>query len=160
MLKKTIRYTDYNGNDVQEDFYFHLSKAELVELEASNKEGLAEYLQAIVASKDNLAIIANFKKIIMLSYGVKSEDGKRFIKSEQLREEFSQTEAYSELFIELATVPDSGTAFIQGIIPASLQQQVQAQTIETVELEVSKDPATMSREELLAEFQKKMQNDG
>jgi hypothetical protein len=148
MLKKTIRYTDFDGNDVQEDFYFNLTKAELVELEAGTKGGLAETLKAIVAEDDNAKIIEYFKKIIMMSYGVRSDDGKRFIKTQQLRDEFAQTEAYSELFIELALNPTSATEFIEGVIPASLVQKSKS--------EDKVDLNNMSREELLEAFQKKI----
>ena len=87
MLKKTITYEDFNGEEVSEDFFFHLSKAELVELELSHEGGLSESLQRIVAAQDGKSIIAEFKNILLTSYGQKSADGKRFIKNQQLREE-------------------------------------------------------------------------
>lgn len=123
MLRKTITYTDYNGEERTEDFYFNLSKAELVELELSTPGGFAEYLTQIAESNDGKAIIENFKKIIKMAYGVRSEDGKRFIKSDELFEEFAQTEAYSELFVELATDAASSADFINGIAPKGLAQE-------------------------------------
>lgn len=117
MLKKSIKYTDYNGVERDEIFYFNLSKAEIVEMELSAKGGLSEQLKAIIASDDEQKIIETFKKIILKAYGVKSEDGKRFIKSKELQEEFSQTEAYSELFMELSTQTEAAAEFINGIVP-------------------------------------------
>ena len=120
MLKKTIKYKDFNGEDVSEDFLFHLSKAELVELEASHADGLAEAMQRIVDANDNKAIVAEFKKIILLSYGKKSMDGKRFVKNQTMRDEFESSEAYSTLFMELLTDTDAAIQFMNGIIPDGL----------------------------------------
>ena len=123
MLKKTIEYTDYNGVDREEDFYFNLSKAELMEWEMGTTGGLAEMIQKIVQTQDAPAIIAIFKDLILKSYGEKSADGKRFIKSDELREAFSQTEAYSNLYMELATDADKASAFIEGIVPVDIDTQ-------------------------------------
>ena len=122
MLKKTMTYTDFNGEEIKEDFYFHLSKAEIMEMQLEEKGGLAERIKKIVDTKNVPEIIKVFKDLILKAYGVKSDDGKRFIKSKQLSEEFSQTQAYSDLFMELATDADAAAAFINGIIPAELQQ--------------------------------------
>lgn len=120
MLKKTIKYTDFNGTEREEDFYFNLSKAEIMEMEMSTAGGFAEMLQNIVKAQDGPTIMKIFKDIILKAYGVKSPDGKRFIKSEELSTEFSQTEAYSVLFMELATDADAAGAFINGIIPVDI----------------------------------------
>jgi len=120
MLKKTITYTDYNGNERTEDFYFNLSKAEIMEMEMSTAGGLTEMIQKIVAAQDAPAIIKVFKEIILKAYGEKSPDGKRFIKSEELSTAFSQTEAFSQLFMELATDADAAAKFVNGIIPVDL----------------------------------------
>lgn len=117
MLKKTITYTDYNGTERTEDHYFNLTKAELMEMEMGTAGGLAEMIQRIVSAQDAPAIIKIFKELILSAYGQKSPDGKRFIKSAELREEFSQTEAYSQLFMELATDADAAAKFVNGIIP-------------------------------------------
>lgn len=117
MLKKTITYTDYNGTERTEDHYFNLTKAELMEMEMSTSGGMAEMIQRIVSAQDAPAIIKIFKELILKAYGQKSPDGKRFIKNDELREEFSQTEAYSQLFMELATDADAAAKFINGIIP-------------------------------------------
>lgn len=127
MLKKTITYTDYNGTEQTEDFYFNLSKAELMEMEISYEGGFAEMLKRIVDAQDGKAIMNTFKDFILKAYGVKSPDGKRFIKKEELSEEFSQTEAYSQLFMELVTDADMAAKFINGIIPADMNPNVNPQ---------------------------------
>ena len=123
MLKKTITYEDFNGETVSEDFFFHLSKAELVELELSHKGGLSEALQRIVAAEDGKGIVQEFKNIILSAYGKRSDDGKRFVKNQQVREEFESTEAYSALFIELVTDTDAAIEFINGIIPSGMAEE-------------------------------------
>lgn len=123
MIKKTITYNDYNGTERTEDFYFNLSKAEVMEMEMSTSGGLAEMITRIVAAQDQPAIIKIFKDLILKAYGEKSPDGKRFIKSEELSTAFAQTEAYSQLFMELATDADSASAFVNGIVPADMAKQ-------------------------------------
>ena len=118
---------DYNGVERTEDFYFNLSKAELTEMELSTTGGYAEMLIKIGESEDHTKIVPIIKEIIFKAYGEKSEDGKRFIKSPELSTSFSQTEAYSELFMEIATDADASAAFVNGIIPNDIQQQVAAQ---------------------------------
>ena len=117
MLKKTITYTDYNGVERKEDFYFNLTKAEIMEMEMSTSGGLTEMINRIVAAQDAPAIIKIFEELVLKAYGVKSPDGKRFIKSDELATEFAQTEAYSQLFMELATDADAASAFVNGIVP-------------------------------------------
>lgn len=117
MLKKTITYTDYNRVERKEDFYFNLTKAEIMEMEMSTSGGLTEMINRIVAAQDAPAIIKIFKELVLKAYGVKSPDGKRFIKSDELATEFAQTEAYSQLFMELATDADAASAFVNGIVP-------------------------------------------
>lgn len=122
MLKKTITYVDYNGNERVEDFYFNLTKAEATEMELSVEGGLTKKLEEIVNSENNKEIIALFKEIILKAYGEKSQDGKRFIKSEELSEAFSQTEAFSELFMELALDEKAAADFVNGILPANINR--------------------------------------
>lgn len=118
MLKKTINYTDFNGEERNEDFYFNLTKAEVAELEMSINGGLSAMIEKISNEQDNVAIMKIFKELILKSYGEKSIDGKRFVKSEELSTAFSQTEAYSELFMEIATDPDKAVKFFENIIPS------------------------------------------
>lgn len=120
MLKKEITYTDYNGNQRTEEFYFNLSKAELVEMRVSKKGGLETYIKEIIDAKDEQKLVELFKELVLKAYGQKSEDGRRFIKSDELREEFAQTEAYSDLFMELATDDKAAVAFVNGIVPQNM----------------------------------------
>lgn len=120
MLKKTVTYTDYNGLERTEDYYFNLTKAELMEMEMSTEGGLAEMIRRIVDAKDAKAIIKIFKDLVLRAYGEKSADGKRFIKSEELRTAFEQTEAYSIIFMELATDSDAASKFVNGIVPTDV----------------------------------------
>ena len=117
MLKKTITYTDYNNVERTEDFYFNLTKAELMEMEMGAVGGLSGMIEKIVSAKDAPAIIKVFKELVLKAYGEKSADGKRFIKSKEISDAFSQTEAYSQLFMELATDADAASKFVNGIAP-------------------------------------------
>ena len=117
MLKKTIKYVDFDGKERTEDFYFNLTKAEVTEMELTAEGGLKNKLEKIVAAQDSKKIIEEFKGLILKAYGEKSPDGKRFIKNQELRDAFEQTEAYSELFMELATNAEAASAFVNGVIP-------------------------------------------
>ncbi len=128
MLKKTVTYKDFNGDEQTEELFFHLSQAELVELEVAHDGGLSVAMQRIIEANDGASIIKEFKNIVMMSYGRKSMDGKRFIKNQQLREEFESSEAYSTLFMELVTDADAAAAFINGIVPEGLAEQAAALT--------------------------------
>lgn len=127
MLKKIITYTDYNGVERTEPFYFNLSKAELMEMELGVTGGMTEMLNKIIAAKDAPSLMKTFKEMIMKAYGVKSDDGKRIIKSEELSIAFTQTEAYSVLFMELITDDKAAADFVNGIIPNEIQAEVAAQ---------------------------------
>lgn len=117
MYKKTITYEDYNNVTRTEDFYFNLTQAELAEMEFGTSGGLADMLTQMSKSMDQPSIIAMFKKIILAAYGVKSPDGKYFRKNEEIRNDFMSTEAYSILFMELASDSDFASEFINGVIP-------------------------------------------
>ena len=116
MFKKEIEYQDFNGQQRKETFYFNLSKAELMEMELSTQAGMEEMIKMLIATKDNAKIVQTFKDLILKSYGIKSEDGTRFIKTPELREAFEQSNAYSELFIEILSNTDSQVAFINGVV--------------------------------------------
>ena len=122
MIKKTVTYVDYNGVERTEDFYFNLTKAEVAEMEMSVEGGFSKMLEEIVASKDNVKIVSLFKQMVLKAYGEKSADGRRFIKSKEISEAFSQTEAYSEIFMELALNEEAAAAFVNGIMPANLNK--------------------------------------
>jgi hypothetical protein len=117
MLKKTITYTDYDGNERTEDFYFNLTKAEVMTMEMGITGGMSKMLEKVVLDKDNKRMIEIFEDLITRSYGEKSADGKRFIKSSELTDAFTQKEAYSELFMELVSNADAAEAFFNGILP-------------------------------------------
>lgn len=117
MLVKAIKYTDYDGVERTENFYFNLTKAELAELNLTTEGGLQNVIQKIIDAKNVPEITKWFKKIITMAYGEKSADGRRFIKSEKLTEEFLQTEAYSELFMELLSDEKAAADFVNGMIP-------------------------------------------
>lgn len=126
MLKKTITYTDYNNMERTEDFHFNLTEAEILEMELSTTGGFAEMIDKIVKAKDQKAIIQKFKEVIDKAYGVKSPDGKRFIKNDEVLAEFKQTEAYSKLFMELALDDKAASDFVNGIIPNTEKPSIPA----------------------------------
>lgn len=127
MIKKTITYTDYNGVERTENFYFNLSKAEVMEMEMGTEGGMAESIQKIVDAKDVPAITRVFKDLVLKAYGVKSDDGRRFMKTKPdgslYADDFKETEAYSEIFMELATDADAAAKFINGIVPGDMSQK-------------------------------------
>lgn len=125
MIKKTITYTDYNGVDRTEDFYFNLTKAELLRMEMGVKGGMTEMMNRMIAAQDAPALIEVFEELIRKAYGVKTPDGKGFVKREEDYEAFKSTEAYSELFVELISSSEASAEFFNGVIPANLAKQVE-----------------------------------
>ena len=128
MLKRSITYTNFNDETVTEDFYFNLSKAELVEMELSTTGGLGETLKRIVQTRDHQGLIKEFKSIIMLAYGKRTGDG-RFVKNQEVLDEFIETGAYSALFMDLVTNVENAALLIRGLIPADLVEQVEQTTV-------------------------------
>lgn len=121
MLKREIKFKNFDDEDDTEIAWFHLSKTELVEMEVENEDGLEKTIRRIIEADNRKALIAEFKRVILSAYGVKSEDGKRFIKSEELRTAFSQTAAFDTLFMELATDDSAAAEFINGIVPKDMK---------------------------------------
>lgn len=125
MLKKTIKYTDYNGVERNEDFYFNLTKAEIMEMQMGTTGGFADYIAALVKTQNMPEIVRIFKDIVLKAYGEKSQDGKRFIKTDDnghsLAKAFSETEAFSILYMELATDSKEAAKFINGIVPQDME---------------------------------------
>lgn len=119
MLKKNIEYVDYDGNERQEDFFFNLTKAEVVFMELEMPGGMQKYLKKITDEQDNVKIVEMFKRFIGMAYGIKSDDGKRFIKSQAHTAAFEQTEAYSNLIVEMIQDAAFAAAFINGVIPSA-----------------------------------------
>lgn len=124
MLKKTITYTDYNGVERTEDHYFNISRSELAIMNYSEAGGLPDRLRSILNAKDSKAILNVVLSLVEMSYGVKSQDGRRFIKSKEAFEEFKQTEAYSNFILELLTSNDAATEFVKGILPNDLSAEI------------------------------------
>lgn len=133
MLTKTITYTDFNGVSRTENFLFNLTNAEIMEMEMSIDGGLAEKIKKVTEAQSMPELIKIFKDLILRAYGEKSDDGRRFIKErngEPLSIAFSQTEAYSKLFIELATDAEKAAEFVNGIVPSEAAVNLNAQTAE------------------------------
>jgi hypothetical protein len=124
MLKKQITFDNFDGETVVETHYFNLSKPEIIEMQVEDNVGMAKILQNIVDTNDEQEMVKRFKGLILQAYGIKSEDGRRFIKSDQIREEFSQTEAYNTLFMEIVNDDKAAISFINGILPKDLQGEI------------------------------------
>jgi hypothetical protein len=124
MYRITETYVDFNGNERTEDFYFNLTKAEVLDMEMGVSGGLAESINRLVQTQDQPAILQIFKDIVKKSYGVKSPDGRRFIKNEEVLNDFIQTEAFSNIYVRFATNADEAAKFINGIIPADMSKQI------------------------------------
>ena len=127
MLKKTIAYTDYDGNERVEDFYFNLSKAEYVMFENSVIGGMSKEIEQAMAMQNGPRILEIFKDLVDRSYGIKSADGRRFTKSPEILQEFRETEAYVNLFMELVTNAEAGKAFLLGVSPAEITAKINEQ---------------------------------
>lgn len=130
MLSKTIKFEDWDGVEREEVHYFNLSESELMEMEMSTPGGFANSMQAMIRMKDAPKLMATFKMLILKSYGEKSADGRRFVKSEGLSREFSQTPAYDQLFMELVTDADKASAFVNGIVPKKLAEKAQSSEVQ------------------------------
>ena len=124
MYNKTVTYKDYKGNTRTEDFYFNLNKAELVELELSTNGGLTVMMDRIIAAQDNATLFKIFKDLVSKSYGVLSDDGRKFIKNQEVLDDFMQTEAYSIIFSELATNAEAAAEFFNNVIPQNLAKEL------------------------------------
>ncbi len=139
MLKKTITFEDFEGNMITEHFYFNLNKGELTEMAAEMGDGLEESIRKMVETKDAVNLISTLKGILKRAYGIRSEDGRRFIKTDQAWEEFEQTNAFGELFFELVTDVKKLSDFVVGMLPGDFDEkmaQLQAKQAENSELTV------------------------
>jgi hypothetical protein len=138
MLKKTINYTDFDGNPQQEDWYFHLSKAELVEfnyeLGGMDEGGLEKRIKEIVTSNNAKLILSTFKDLIKRTVGKRSVDGKRFLKTQDIVDDFMTTEAYSALFMELVTNAEAAAAFIRGLVPSDMADKIDMNALNTAQV--------------------------
>lgn len=126
MIKKTVTYTDYNGVERKEDFYFNLTKAEVMKLQLGTVGGLSAMLQKIIDTNDVPTLMNIFEDLVLKAYGVKSDDGRRFIKNDEVRAAFAETEAYSQIYMELAFDAKAAAEFVNGIIPADVAKAIPA----------------------------------
>jgi len=131
MYVKEIEYTDFNGVSRKEKFYFNLTKAEILDMELGKTGGLTEYIQKILQAQDTPSIMSLFKTLLLKSYGVKSDDGRRFIKNDQVREDFEQTQAFSDLYMLLALDDNEASKFVNAIVPDDMKvsQEQKAQFV-------------------------------
>lgn len=136
MLKKTFTYIDYNDEKVTEECYFNFTKAELADMTVSTGEGLGTKIKRIIDAKDKKEIVSILQEIILKSYGEKSDDGKRFMKSDEIRANFKCSEPYSMLYMELCTNAEAAAAFIKGVLPKDIAEKVDMQAIEMPDLPV------------------------
>jgi hypothetical protein len=127
MIKKTITYTDFDGNERTEDFYFHLTEQELADWEFSVDGGLSGVLSKIVNSHDDVKLVQIFKDLLIRSYGEKTPDGRGFIKTKEVLNNFIYTQAFSDIYMELATDDKKASEFINGIIPNSLKEKMNSE---------------------------------
>lgn len=125
MLKKTVTYTDYNGVERTEAFYFHYNEAEILDMEMSTEGGFAERIQKIIDAKDQVSLMQVIKKFVIDAYGVKSEDGKRFIKNDVVRTEFLESPAYSQIWMELVMDDEIAADFINNVIPSGMKEKLE-----------------------------------
>ena len=125
MLKKTYTYTDYNGVERTETFYFHFTEAEILDMEMSTEGGFAERIQKIIDAKDQVSLMQVIKKFVIDAYGVKSEDGKRFIKNDTVRTEFLESPAYSQIWMELVMDDEVAADFINNVIPSGMKEKLE-----------------------------------
>ena len=138
MYKIREKYEDYDGNERVEEFYFNLTKAEITDMELTTEGGMSAMLNRIIAAKDTSKLIAVFKDLILRSYGQKSPDGRRFIKSDELTKEFTETPAYSQIYLRLATDDKAATEFVNNVIPKDLQKEVKAAQGNVISAEFNK----------------------
>ena len=168
MLKKTITFDDLDGNPVTEDFYFNLTAADLAEMEMSREGGLKEHLKKLIETNNGEVIISTFKDIIIKSVGRRSEDGRRFLKSQDITDEFLQTDAYSVMFMELVTDANAAVLFVNAVVPRSLRGALDAPVVDVnlpkpPWVEENREPtdtelSQMSQNELVEAFRVKLAN--
>lgn len=173
MLKKEITFVDFDGNTQTETHYFNFSASELAKTEMGDSDqSLYSRIQTIIASNNNAQIIGLFEEVISDSYGVRSEDGKRFIKSKQASEEFLQTPAYDTMFMEMLTDVNAAVEFMNGIMPVTVTSNPEFQKAmdigkadvskiteehwNTPKVDISINPEEMSVEQLQQALAKRM----
>lgn len=159
MIKKTVSYDGFDGETVTEDLYFHFNKAELMELEVETERGFSKKLQAVAEAKDVREVLAVFKDIVVRAYGVRSEDGKRFIKTERAREEFDGSEAYSEVLFDLLSDPASAARFVGGLMPSDLLEKAKVESNLDIEKMIRELEEEQEKEKAAQEESKDISSD-
>ena len=129
MYKITKKYTDFNGVEKEEDFYFNLTRADILKMELSEDGGMDKRLDRLVKTQDIKEAIKVFEGLLLLSYGIKTDDG-RFVKSEEARQRFMSSAAYSEIYFDLATNPDEAQKFVEGVVPKFEQSSIPAPALD------------------------------
>lgn len=135
MLKRDITYENFDGEKVTEPFYFNLTKTELLEMQIDYEGGMEALIKQIIRTEDIKSLVGLFKKVVLASYGVRSDDGKRFIKNDQLREEFTQMAAFDALFMELATDEGAAATFVIGVVPQGMKEEIEKEAAKQTEKE-------------------------
>lgn len=125
MQKKTIKYTDFNGDEHEEEFYFNLTETELMDMSMTEEGGLDKYIERITNTRDYKKILGLFEDLVDKSYGVKSLDGKRFEKSEEILRNFKATNAYSEMIMGFVTDTQQAIDFINNLVPKGLNEKLE-----------------------------------
>lgn len=127
MLKRKIKYTDFDDVEQEEEFYFNISKPELIELEVEHPRGFSAWMEEVMKAKDNKTLMEQFKRIILLAYGEKTPDGKNFVKNQELKDKFQSSAAYISLYTELATDDSAAADFLLGVLPRDLTEESKKQ---------------------------------
>ena len=159
MIKKTLTFENHNGETVTLEYHFHLSKAELAEMQLSEKDGLAERLREILATKDGALIMSTFKGLMLQTVGKRSEDGKLFRKTQDIRDEFEFSGAYSAMFMDMIANPNSALEFIKGIMPADVVAGADFSDLEKLSADAVKTPGEQQREQFSADSLTALLND-
>lgn len=176
MFKKTIKFIDFNQQEQTKDFYFHMSKAELLEL-AADGNAMLKRIERIIAAQDGKAILKEFRELIWAAIGVRSEDGARFVKDSAAKAQLFESPAYDELLMELCTDAEASAAFVNNLVPETMRKEMQkqlelkkgAETVDPFKQPAEDDPRpawlkegrnptqqelmSMSKEEMLQAFQ-------
>lgn len=124
MIKKTVTYKDLNGKERTETFYFHYFESEIMDMEMSSEGGLAERIQRIIDAKDQASLLKVIKKFVIDAYGIKSDDGRRFIKSQEVKDAFVECPAYSKIYMELLTNDELAAEFVNKVVPEDMAAQL------------------------------------
>lgn len=142
MLKREIKYQDFDGNEQTATFYFHIGKHEIVELDVEHKGGIKALFEKIIETQDDKGIVEQMKKLILLAVGERSADGQRFVKNDQIREDFKNHAAYEALFMELSTDAERASEFGIGILPPDVAKELKNDIETSVAASVPPAPPT------------------